>query len=298
MRFISIQTGPDQRELAEHGSVQFPLEIHYDALYEFCNRRVACHWHEELEIPVVLQGAVRYRLRDQVFDLETGAGVVINARIPHSAVPLGSGEPVLLTTIFHPSLLYGTPATSVYQNLLGPYMQAENLAGIRLSREEAEALRQVDALYQKAPFGFELLVQGLLCQLFFRLLSGRQEELAASVNSRSDALDRLETLLDILHRGYGERLSLSDLAASVSLSREGCCRFFKNMTGKTISQYLEDYRVSQGILLLAEDRYSIAQVAYQVGFGNPGRFSAAFSKRMHCTPRQYRQRLRGEQDSI
>ena len=58
MRLMDIQTGPDQLELAEHGSPQFPLEIHYDSLYEFCNRRVACHWHEELEIPVALHAVV------------------------------------------------------------------------------------------------------------------------------------------------------------------------------------------------------------------------------------------------
>ena len=296
MRLMDIQTGPDQRELTEHGSLQFPLEIHYDSLYEFCNRRVACHWHEELEIPVVLQGAVRYRLRDQTVDLEQGEGLVINSRVPHSTVPLGEGEPVLLTTIFHPSLLYGTPATSVYQNLLGPYMRNAGLAGIRLSRQEADFLGRINALYQEAPFGFELEIQGLLCRLFFGLLSGRREQLQTSGVSQEASLSRLKALLDILHRNYGERLSLGDLAASVSLSREGCCRFFKSMTGKTISQYLEDYRVSQGILLLADESYSIAQIAYLVGFGNPGRFSAAFSRRMHCTPRQYRQRQKTKQE--
>ena len=83
----------------------------------------------------------------------------------------------------------------------------------------------------------------------------------------------------------------AQLAAQTGLSREGCCRLFKSMTGKTILQYLEDYRVTQGVRLLQEEAYSITEVAYLVGFGNPGRFSAAFARRMHCTPSQFRKGL-------
>ena len=64
------------------------------------------------------------------------------------------------------------------------------------------------------------------------------------------------------------------------------------MTGQTISQYLEDYRISQSLSLLGQDQFSIAQVAALSGFSNPGRFSKAFSQRMLCTPGQYRRKMR------
>ncbi len=68
------------------------------------------------------------------------------------------------------------------------------------------------------------------------------------------------------------------------MSKEGCCRFFKRMTGQTLSQYLENYRVSQSLNLLSDGKLPILQIAAQVGFSNAGRFSAAFQKRMDCTP--------------
>ena len=63
------------------------------------------------------------------------------------------------------------------------------------------------------------------------------------------------------------------------------------MTGKTIFQYLEDYRVSQGILLLQTSDLTITEISYLVGFSNPSRFSAAFSARMNTSPHQYRRQL-------
>ncbi|MFQ8720005.1 helix-turn-helix domain-containing protein [Enterocloster sp.] len=77
------------------------------------------------------------------------------------------------------------------------------------------------------------------------------------------------------------------LSGCISMTKGSCCRFFKKMTGQTLSQYLESYRISRSLSFLAEGTLSVTQVAAQVGFSNPGRFSAAFSRRMHCTPRQY-----------
>ena len=291
MRYITIETDENQKETSPHGSVEFPMEIHHDHLYEFSDRYIGCHWHDELEIPVVVQGKIRYRLQDKSIDLQEGEGIVINSRIPHSAAPVGQEEPVLLTVIFHPAFLYGTPSNAIYQKLIRPYLSSPGLSGILLDRLQVQRMGQIDSLYQSASFGFELEIQSLLTHLFYELLSCRQSFLEERPKQGEESLSRLQLLLDAIHQNYASPLSLSELAARICVSRESCCRFFKKMTGKTIFQYLEDYRVSQGALLLQDDRYSITQIAYQVGFGNPGRFAAAFAGRMGCTPRQYRQKL-------
>ncbi|MCI9379984.1 MAG: AraC family transcriptional regulator [Dorea sp.] len=291
MQAIKIQTDQNQRELSEHGTAQFPLSVTHDYLNDYFERYVRCHWHEELEIPVVIHGKIRYQVKEHSFDLNPGDGIVINSRVPHTITPLGNDEPVMLTTIFSPSLLYGTPASTIYQNLLNPYMNTPELAGILLHEHDVETLKQIDILYQESNFGVELKIKGLLCNLFFDLLSRRRNMLSPVKVSNEESLSRLKILLDSIHENYAEQLSLTDLASKISISKEGCCRFFKNMTGKTISQYLEEYRVSQGILLLQNDQYSVMQVAYLVGFGNPGRFSAAFARRMNCTPSQYRKTI-------
>lgn len=291
MHNYEIKVDKDQRELSIHGTVQFPMEINHDHLKRFSERYICCHWHEELEIPVVLSGSVRYQLKDKAYELCTGEGIIINSCIPHSAMSLGEEESVVLTTILHPSLLYGTPASSIYVNLLYPYMNTTSMSGILLTDKGTDVMKRIDTLYQNAYFGYELQIKSMLCELFFDILSPYKEMLSAYRPSNREALSRLELLLDVIHSSYAETLSLTELASTVSVSRESCCRFFKSMTGKTISQYLEDYRITQSILLLQDDKYSITQISYLVGFGNQGRFSTAFSKRMNCTPRQYRQRF-------
>lgn len=291
LNVYKIQTDEDQREVTVHGCAQFPLEINHDHLHSFYQRYICCHWHEELEIAVLMEGHIRYRLKDKVFDLAPGEGLVINSRIPHSAVSTTQQEPVLLTTILHPSLLYGTPASIIYQRLICPYLNAGSLSGIRLLPSQAEVMKRIDTLFEEKPFGFELRIKSLLCGLFSDLLSPCQPLLEKTRPAGSGALTRLALLLEAIHESYTEPLSLRALAERICVSRESCCRFFKKMTGKTISEYLQDYRISQSVPILANDCYSIEQTAQLVGFGNAGRFSAAFARHMGCTPRQYRQRL-------
>lgn len=299
MPVIEIKVDENQRELVSHGTAQFPLEIHHDHLNHFSERYIRCHWHEELEISVVLSGAVRCQLKEKSWELHEGEGLVINSCVPHSSSMLGEEPPVMLTVIFHPSLLYGTPVSGVYQKLLYPYMNTPALSGMLLSPDEADQMKQIDLLCQNRPFGYELQAKGMLCTLFSELLAPHEKLLSSFRPSSREALERLQILLDMIHSGYDSVLSLSELASRVSVSRESCSRFFKSMTGKTITQYLEDYRIMQSISLLQDGRYSITQVSYMVGFGNPGRFSAAFSKKTGCTPGQYRRRFPVEtQDSI
>ena len=104
----------------------------------------------------------------------------------------------------------------------------------------------------------------------------------------AEELQRLRLLLDYLHTNYNRPLSLTELASCVHVTRESCCRFFRKMTGKTVSQYLEDYRVAQSIRLLRTGNLSIAQIADMTGFSNASRFAAAFRSRMGCAPARYR----------
>ena len=212
-------------------------------------------------------------------------------RTTHGFSPLSREEPELLTTVFHPSLLYGAPSDAIYKNYLYPYLHAVNLPAAELSEQEISLIRTLDRTVAAGGFGFEFRVRELLYACFHSHLSRHQQQLRTAASAPAASFSRMQPLLDCIHAKYKEPLQLSELAKAASLSKERCCRLFKKMTGKTIFQYLEDYRVSQGILLLQTSDLTITEISYLVGFSNPSRFSAAFSARMNTSPHQYRRQL-------
>ena len=46
--------------------------------------------------------------------------------------------------------------------------------------------------------------------------------------------------------------------------------------------------MSEARKLLEDGRYNVAEVAYRVGYANPGHFSRAFSRHFGVPPKKYR----------
>ena len=285
MRTITVDH--NQQELTPHGTPTFPVEINHDDLSSFADSHIRCHWHQELEISIVCHGQAVYQLGSGTYTLGKGQGIFVNARVPHTVLP-APDEPAILTTfIIHPSFMYGMEDSSIATEPFHPLMSSRDHAAIPLSPEIVALFLQIDRLYQLKPFGYQLKIKGLFCDAFFALLTSRKEELRCLSIVRESDLANLEQILTLLHENFAEPLNLGLISDELAMSKESCCRFFKRMTGQTLSQYLENYRISQSLPLLLDGSLPVTQVAVQVGFSNPGRFSAAFVKRMHCTPRRY-----------
>lgn len=282
------------RELRAHGTASFPFEVNHDEPMLFQERYIRCHWHDELELSLLMEGRAVYQVNGVSYENEAGQGMVINTDIPHMLVPAGAVSPKLLTIIVHPSILYGTLGTAVDLNVMRPYLRSRLLAGIRLDpsvswqKEVLESMRRIDELYTAQSFAFELKIKSLLCNIFYEIILNLREQVKPESGYSAEELQRLKLLLDYLHTNYSRPLSLSELASCIHVTRESCCRFFRKMTGKTVSQYLEDYRIAQSIRLLQAGNLSIAQIADMTGFSNASRFAAAFRSRMGCAPARYR----------
>ena len=159
------------------------------------------------------------------------------------------------------------------------------------SRRLLQMLDEIDRLYTEKPLCHELRIKGLLCEILAALLPEAYRNPAnkrlQSVPASSAELERLQLTLDYLHQHYDSVVSLQELADLTHLSREACCRSFRRMTGKSITEYLQEYRVTQSLPLIRSGRYSISQVAELCGFSNASRFAAAFRKRMGINPGHY-----------
>lgn len=272
--------------MSPHGTLVDPLEINHDDLSAFSQGYVRCHWHEELELSVVQEGRARYTLGSGVYELSAGQGLLINANVPHSFAPVG-GNAVLLTLILHPSFLYGLPGSEIERGLMRPFLNARRLPVVMLERDEIQTVQDIDALFDRRPFAWALRCKAMLCVLFCALLVRCEGELSGQSAFSDDALERLQRMLCHLSAHCDEPLDLTRLSRLACLSREGCCRFFRRMTGQTLSQYLENDRIARAAALLQQKDASVTSVALQCGYSNVGRFSAAFSRRMGCAPRAY-----------
>jgi len=90
-----------------------------------------------------------------------------------------------------------------------------------------------------------------------------------------------------------EGLSVKDISTHVFLSASYVCTVFKNETGRTLSQYITEFRMEKAKQLLSDPRYKIADISSQVGYSDGNYFGKSFKKYSGMTPSEYRERMTG-----
>ena len=270
-----------RRELEKHGTETFPMTVNHDDLWSFEGKNVPIHWHNDLEINLIREGEAVFQVYQKSYRVRTGEGFLLNRNVPHSCSSPGNEHVRYSTILVRPDFLYG----DFLQNSAIPCIYLTGFG--ENGKEILQKLNQVEEAFDRKRFCYELKIKGLLCEAFAMILYGHRQELTKFVSANLQELERLEKMLNYLNMHFTEVISLQDLADQVHLSREVCCRLFKKMTGKTITGYLEEYRVNKSFSLVQSGQYSMIQITEMVGFSNPSRFASAFRKRFGCNPGEY-----------
>ena len=87
---------------------------------------------------------------------------------------------------------------------------------------------------------------------------------------------------------FHEAISASAIAAHLDCNADYLGRVYRATYGRTLTDAVHDHRMLHAAILLAEDRLTIAQVAYACGFEDSGYFRRLFKRSKGMTPNAFR----------
>lgn len=99
---------------------------------------------------------------------------------------------------------------------------------------------------------------------------------------------RIERALEHFHRDIAAAGTIDELAHVAGLSRSQFCLRFRQCTGRTPRQYVEERRLEMAAYYLRTTAQSVTEVAQTVGFASPFHFTNRFRGRFGRSPRAYR----------
>ena len=102
----------------------------------------------------------------------------------------------------------------------------------------------------------------------------------------------IRTILNYIEKNYANHLSVEELVKQVPLSRRVLEKKFKEETGESLYQYIQNYRIDQFTRLLITTDYSLFEAALQSGFENYKNVSRIFRKYKALSPAEYRKRYK------
>ena len=104
---------------------------------------------------------------------------------------------------------------------------------------------------------------------------------------------KLKKVFEIIEKRYAYPLPLATLAAAVGLTPKYLCRFFREATHRTPTDYVAYYRVEMACYALAATDHSVTEIALDSGFADLNYFIRCFRKYKGVTPGAYRKVLLG-----
>jgi two-component system, response regulator YesN len=97
---------------------------------------------------------------------------------------------------------------------------------------------------------------------------------------------RVQRILQMVESGT--TLNIRELALEFHLSSAYLQRLFKQQTGVSMGEWMNEQRLQRAATLLANSYMSVKEIAYTIGYEHASSFIRAFEKRFSMAPLRYR----------
>ena len=99
---------------------------------------------------------------------------------------------------------------------------------------------------------------------------------------------RVKRMVSFIYGNYAKNITLSEIAASASVSKSECNRCFRKYFGVTPFQFLNEHRLEHASQLLLTTSDPVKSIALSCGFEDASYFIRLFKKTKGMTPTAFR----------
>ena len=251
------------------------------------------HFHPEMEIVYISNGKGKRHIGNNISYYEDGDLVLLGSSLPHSGFTDRMEEEhhevvIQMKEDFMGKDFFNRPELSHIQKLF-----ERSAHGIYFYGKTKE---QVGTLIKEMEHqhGFKRLMT--LLEVLNVLATSRNytslnaSQLTFEVNSQD--YDRVQKIYNHVEHHFLDHIALEEMAALINMTVPAFCRYFKKLTGKTFTQFVNEFRVDYACKLLSEPENTIANICFESGFNNISHFNKQFKQIAGVTPRQYRYKLK------
>lgn len=251
------------------------------------------HYHPEIEMVFVNGGAGKRQIGSHVSYYTDGDLILIGSNLPHCGfTDTNTGNKNETVVQMRPDFL-GTGFLGLQETkcLLELFDKAKG--GIAFGNETKAAVgARIEMMESQPPFERLLTLLGVLKELEsasdYKILNASGFAMEMQIQDN----DRINMVFNYVKDHFTEQISLEAVAAMAHMTVPSFCRYFKKITKKTFTHFVNEYRIVHACKLLAEKRMSIAHISTDSGFHNFSHFNKLFKEFTGKSASHYRKELK------
>jgi len=254
------------------------------------------HFHPELELFLVLDGAGTRFVGDAIEPFFEGDLVFVGSNLPHLWRSDAGYFQKTSTVKTHSIVIYFNAdflgADFFEKKETRHITQLFTIAsqrGLKIKGSTQERITQKLKLLLQLKTGFKkmLLLIEILDEISTSKLCTPIASTGYSNTIKPDEADRMRQIHEYVLKHFQEKISLTEVAGLIGMAPTAFSRYFRTIAHKTFSQFLIEIRIGHACKLLTSKEQSIAQIAYDSGFETLSNFNEQFKRMTSMKPLEY-----------
>lgn len=256
------------------------------------------HFHDECQLVYIVSGSGTRIIGGSIEHFEPGDLTFVGSNVPHvwysEPNPDDKEAPAISLALYiNPSkLIAQLKDLADTQSIEDFFVESERGMSIVGSKKILIYRCLTQMLKQKS-----VGVLIYLFQILEMLMDPSERTWLNSTNLVSSVRDyhqhRVSRLMQYIQKHFREEISLEQAAEVAGMQLHSFCRFFKQITKHTFSDFLNRVRVAFAAQLLQHSELPITQIVFESGFNNISYFNRTFKKIHGQTPKEFRAKMLG-----
>jgi len=251
------------------------------------------HYHPEIELVFVNGGSGKRQIGSHISYYSDGDLVLIGSNLPHCGFTNEQTGNKNETVIQMKPDFLGNDFFDIPEIKNIQYLLSKAKGGIAFGAETKKLMAsQIELMANQLPFDRLLSMISILNTLEtnneYTILNADGFSLELQVQDN----DRINVVFNYVKDHFQDPILLDTVSNLVSMTTPSFCRYFKKITNKTFTAFVNDYRLVHASKLLAEHSLSITEICFESGFNNFSHFNKSFKAYTGKNASQYRQELK------
>lgn len=243
------------------------------------------HSHDFIELFYVVRGEGAFIVNNKEYQVEKNDLVIINPKINHTEKSSNNNSMEYITLGFD-GVSFNQKNSDLKESII--IYQEDRLDIIFLIRFLLNELKREDAQVF-------YISQNILELIILKL--NQYENIEAQIAKPQKINSTMYEVKKYIDLNYSHNISLDDLARVSHLNKYYLSHSFKEETGISPIQYLNETRIKNAKILLESTNYSISEISRFTGFSSQSFFSQRFKEFTRLSPSQYRDSQQQELNS-
>ncbi len=287
INFININR--NQSENIRYNFNDLPFYFHKGHFSMYPNYSMQEHWHDDIELILILSGNMTYNINGKLIKFNEGEGIIINSHQLHAAFSSPMQECEYIVILFHPMILCSIKQYE--QEFVLPFINSSHdFIHLKPSVDwQSEIIRLINCIAEKIHNKTSAFTTiGILHLIWSEIIEHINIEPQSKVSNLQ--LSTLKNMISFIHSHYSEKITLADISQAGHISKRTCGNLFFTYLYKTPIEFLNDYRFKKSIELMQNTDMTILEIALACGFSGSSYYAETFRKRFGKSPTEYKRK--------